>query len=189
MKTIEINYYTIKELKEINEVGYTNAHKKYMEHFEFAWVNEVTESLEKFLGLFNCQLTSWDADYKSVYYRQGDVSIYNEEEDDYDYYELNQIEGKMLTDYLLENCHEDVSNWEQCPLTGVCYDVDLLEPLHEFLTGEKYQDYTLHDLIELATYNLMKVVENEIYYLMSEKYFIEIATDNDWYFDINGNLE
>ena len=192
MKTVTINYYTIKELKELSQEGFNNAHSNYIhakQREQYNWTDEVTSSLEKFLELFNCSWYSWDADYSGVEYGEGEIVIYDEDTDEDIYYSLNELHGEMLKNYLQENHQDEISKWDNCPLTGIVFDNTLLEPFHKFLTGEDYQDYSLKDLIEKSCEDLMEDVQNDIEYQETEAYFIEECEAYDWHFDINGNQE
>ena len=191
--TTETTYYTIEELKEVNYSGYVKAHRDYQNDFQFHFTDEVNSSLEKFLDLFNCKLVSWTTNYYQVEYRQIQY-IYVDTEDidetyDEESYGIYELHGKALRKFLYQQCKNEMDKWDYCPLTGVCYDYTLLEPLHQFLTGEKYQDYTLQELIDLACRNLMIEVDSEIDSLMGEEYFIEHCQGNDYYFTIDGDLE
>ena len=189
MKTVIVNYYTIKELKEINAKGFKKAYNKYLETYEFLSNHEVTNSIEKFLGLFDCSWESWDCECGYVGYSEEQIWIYDENKDEEICYSLDEIKGKTLNNYLLECHHEEMSGWDNCPLTGIIYDIELLEPFRKFLTGEDYQDYSLKDLIDKGCEDLMKMVDREIENQRSEEYFIEECECNDLYFDINGNME
>lgn len=73
-------------------------------------------------------------------------------------------------------------------MTGYYLDITLLEPLHEYMTGEKYQDYTLRDLINLSMSNALNEVDADFEYQISFEAFEEDSHSNDYYY-INGNLE
>lgn len=51
--------------------------------------------------------------------------------------------------------------WDNCPLTGVCYDFPLIEPFIEFMNKPNEKE-TLSSLIDEAIRRLCKEVENEI---------------------------
>ena len=57
------------------------------------------------------------------------------------------------------------------------------------MTGEKYQDYTLRDLINLSMSNALNEVDADFEYQISFEAFEEDSLSNDYYYDINGNLE
>lgn len=63
-----------------------------------------------------------------------------------------------------------------CPLTGMCYDYDMLKPIYEFLEFkdiEKCKNTTFADLIEDCFYTIKKTIENEIEYRESDEGIIE----------------
>lgn len=195
MKTVEINYYTIEELKEISPAGYDKAYQDYCDFqysVGYAWGDWAIKSVEKFLDLFDCALI--DFVIGSVYhdhfkYADNYIYIWNEEEQCEDMLEIHEIDGEKLKEYLQSEHGATLEKWDECPLTGYCLDITLLEPLHEYMTGEKYQDYTLKDLIDLAMKNAIMDVDADFEYTLSYESFEENSRCNDYYYDINGNLE
>lgn len=195
MKTVTVNYYTIDELKEVNLKGYYNAFNQY-EKFQlengYNWHYEAIQSVEKFLALFDCQLTRFVIG--SVYgddfgYCDNYIYLWNDEEECDDELEIDELEGEKLKQYLELAHGKTLEKWDYCPLTGYCLDITLLEPLHQFMTGEKYQDSTLKDLIYLALHYAIEEVEADYEYQCGYEAFEEDSRCNDYYYDINGNLE
>lgn len=195
MKTVEINYYTIDELKEVSPTGYDNAFNEYEKtqfNLGYNWFDEAVQSVRKFLNLFDCTLA--DFVVGSVYndhfkYYDSYIYIWNEEEQCEDMLEIHEIDGEKLREYLQSEHKPTLEKWDECPLTGYCLDITLLEPLHEYMTGEKYQDYTLKDLIDLAMSNAIKEVDADFEYQCSYEEFEEDSHRNNYYYDIDGNLE
>lgn len=195
MKTVEINYYTIDELKEVSPTGYDNAFNEYEKtqfNLGYNWFDEAVQSVRKFLNLFDCTLAGFVVN--SVYnddfeYYDSYIYIWNEEEQCEDMLEIHEIDGEKLREYLQSEHGTTLENWDECPLTGYCFDITLLKPLHEYMTGEKYQDYTLKDLIDLAMSNAIKEVDADFEYQCGYEAFEENSRCNDYYYDINGNLE
>lgn len=195
MKTVEINYYTIEELKEVSPTGYENAYKNYYNHecdYGYAWFDSAIDSVKKFLSLFDCELCEFvmGSVYRDDYrYNDNYIYLWNDEEECDDELEIDELEGEKLKQYL-ELAHGiTLEKWDECPLTGYCLDITLLEPLHEYMTGEKYQDYTLKDLINLSMSNALNEVDADFEYQLGYDAFEENCDMNDYYFDINGNLE
>ena len=64
------------------------------------------------------------------------------------------------SDYKKCRCSR-ISRRRGCVLTGMCYDMDLLDPLYNFIDGKSiYNDW--YDLMEDCIRNLMRAVNNEI---------------------------
>lgn len=195
MKTVEINYYTIEELKQVSPAGYENAYKNYYNReceFGYAWADSAIDSVKKFLDLFDCELDDFvmGSVYRNDYrYTDNYIYLWNDEEECEDVLEIDEIEGEKLKEYLQTEHSCTLKKWDECPLTGYCLDFTLLEPLHEYMTGEKYQDYTLKDLIDLSMSNALNEVDADYEYQLGYDAFEENCDMNDYYFDINGNLE
>lgn len=73
-----------------------------------------------------------------------------------------------------------------CPLTGVCYDNDALDPLWDMMEGKHIKDgWTIADMIDACFESFFTAWEKDIAYTQSEEYF----RDNEmaeWY-DEDGN--
>lgn len=195
MKTKTISLYTIEELKEVNPQGYEHAfneYEKFNHEIGYNWWNEAIASVEKFLKMFDCDLTSFRLG--SVYsndfnYLEGYIYQWNEEEEIDEEIELDDMKGENLKNYLQSEHGEIFKNWDNCPLTGYCLDITLLEPFHEFMTGEEYQNYSLKELIDHAMQLAINEVNDDYEYQCGYEAFEENSIANDYYYDIDGNLE
>lgn len=197
MKTITTttNYYTIEELKEVNPQGYENAYDNYVEHeskYGYAWYNEAIASVETFLELFECKLINmtfgsvYQDDYK---YANNCLWLFNDKEEEHQYLDLYEIKGDLLKSYL-QNAHGNtIENYDECQLTGYCLDYTLLEPLHDYLNGGEHQECSLQDLIEMGLSNALNEIDGNYEYQLSYEAFEENSMANDYYYDIDGNLE
>ncbi len=76
---------------------------------------------------------------------------------------------------------------DNCPLTGVCYDYDILQPVIDCLHYKRFFE-TFDDLITACLDNFFAAWRNEIDYCNSFEYFAEIAEINDWEFTENGDF-
>lgn len=79
----------------------------------------------------------------------------------------------------------------ECVLTGYCYDLDLLQPIYDFIERYKllagyYSTITLNDLITSCFESLDKSLKNEEEYLYSEENINEYIDSNEVEFLING---
>ena len=76
-----------------------------------------------------------------------------------------------------------------CPLTGVCYDCDVLDPLFEYYYNwarPEYRDLTLRDVMERCYDSLFKSVQEEYEYSASDEAVREYLSDQDDYYYENG---
>ena len=74
----------------------------------------------------------------------------------------------------------------ECPLTGVCYDEDILHPIREFI--KKPDSRTLPDLLEEGFETLRKSVEKEVDYRHSDKGKEDEIEQNDYDFTEDGSM-
>ena len=79
----------------------------------------------------------------------------------------------------------------ECVLTGVCYDLDLLHPIYEFLEKYKenlnyYSTITFKELISNCFESLKKSLRNEVEFMDSDEYINEYIDSNEVEFLING---
>lgn len=76
-----------------------------------------------------------------------------------------------------------------CPLTGVCYDCDVLDPLFEYYYNwarPEYRDLTFRDVMERCYDSLFKSVQEEYEYSASDEAVREYLSDQDDYYYENG---
>lgn len=73
-----------------------------------------------------------------------------------------------------------------CPLTGVCYDDDILNPFYDFINNPDSR--TFEDLVNEGFDNLKRSIESECEYLSSAQAIIETIHANDYDFTEDGKL-
>lgn len=195
MKQVTINLYTAKELKDQFPKAFERAHAAYIEKESsyYAWTNEVTDTMTKFLKLFDCDFRSWDAfGYRNTRfdYSYGEIEV-EIENGEFEMYDLEEIKGSVLKRYFEQYFSEDdlkvFHNYGHCPLTGVCFDHEPLRIIHEYLKGNR-PDHSLADLIDEGLELLMDEVQDDVLYHESEDYFLEQADEQDYHFTKAGEL-
>lgn len=92
--------------------------------------------------------------------------------------------------------YSNIQKSKDCALTGVCYDMDILDEFYRFI--ENYREYpsadyqTFQDLIGYSFESLRISIKNEIEYRESDEYISEEIEandyDNDYRFTENGKL-
>lgn len=93
--------------------------------------------------------------------------------------------GKISISYysniLKDNC---------CVLTGVCYDMDILDPIYKFLEKRDFSNCTInfYRLINDCFEALERSIESEIDYLNSDEAIKETLISNDYEFTKNGHI-
>lgn len=78
--------------------------------------------------------------------------------------------------------------WEDCPLTGCCSDISILEPIAEYLNHKKgdygwkksdgtininWKRYTFQDLMEACAESIIKDIKSSSDYYLSDEYILE----------------
>jgi len=81
--------------------------------------------------------------------------------------------------------HSRITLTTNCPLTGVYYDLDILDPIYNFLDN-KDDETTFSDLLDECFSSLKKSVEGEIEARETDEYVIEEIEDNEMEFTANG---
>lgn len=76
---------------------------------------------------------------------------------------------------------------DNCPLTGICYDYDILRPVLDCLHYKRFFE-TFDDLITDCLNSFFRAWQNEIDYCNSFEYFAETAEINEWEFTENGDV-
>ena len=76
---------------------------------------------------------------------------------------------------------------DNCPLTGVCYDYDILKHVNNCLEYKEFFE-TFDDLITACLDSFFRAWRNEIEYCNSFEYFAETAAANDWEFTASGDF-
>ena len=167
MKTIEIQVYSFNEL---SEKAQEKAINKFIEDGYFDYIfDEAYETVEKFFALFPASIRS--IDFLEPY--RNDIRFDNifEQKELVDH--LNSIKSLVIGD---------------CPLTGMCYDMDILEPILEYYKDcTKYSD--LETLINACVINLCKSVSKEYYSNLTKEAIAETCEANDYYFTSDGKLQ
>lgn len=89
--------------------------------------------------------------------------------------------GKYFCSY-----HSAIQLEETCALTGVCYDMSLVEPFKLFM--DKPDGRSIHDLIYECVRNLVKDTESEITDRLSESGLIDFSECQEYVYDEFGTM-
>ena len=73
---------------------------------------------------------------------------------------------------------------EACPLTGVCYDDDLLESYKLYRSRE-----TRDSALNLALSKYIDLIHAEYEYSLTDEYLADLCEANDYWFTENGKLQ
>lgn len=193
MKTVKA--YLASELKKKFPEGFENAHNEWQkDHAEdLFWIPEIVESLKALFehsGVYLYDYSISEEGHRSYVKFNMDDSVF----------ELSRnraiawIENNLLNPLRIPFTGE--KRWSlskygsyyragmipPCPLTGVCYDEDLIESLlKDIKSGESLGD-SYRNLADKAS----QMIESEIQDQMSESYFVEHADANEYHFTKDG---
>ena len=162
MRTVEVKLYEFHELSD-------EAKQKALDQFrnrEYHY-DEIKDTMKKFAEVFDLTIKSWELGYG----RGTHISFSCHEEDEL-------INHKDLFSHMVEGV--PVKYWNQeaqdgsCPLTGVCWDCNVLDPLVNFMKDT--EDITYHELMQRCFDSLVEACSNDVLYHCGDeatKYFIE----------------
>ena len=205
MKTIEINLYSFEELSEdeqqiaINEVR-NSISTDYIDE-------EAMESFKRFASIFSIEWRCVDwSGYRIEYIVKLDSNILELKGQRlanyiWNNYKKDLYKGKYFslwskTDVsfkhhkkgfpVLKNRHSNILLDNCCPLTGVCYDDALLQPLFNFI--DKPYNIDFETLLSQCITSLCNYVSDEIEYRQSDEGVKEDIASNNYHFTIDGNI-
>ena len=183
------------------------------------WDGEWRDTLAALEKLFDVKCKNWSVDewrhnytlykyYSSAYSSlRLDEAAESDEDAEYGYLALrgNRAMGKCWTEwgsevtkgsYHYAGKHSRYSrvvfsglHSGTCPLTGVCYDNDALDPLWDMMEGKHIKDgWTIADMIDACFESFFSAWEKDIAYTQSEEYFRENEMA-EWYDEDGDEVE
>lgn len=215
MKTysVTVDSYSVTEL---SEKAQEKAHTDWLYKGSYFWEgDELRDTLDEFCRIFDVKLKHWE--YDSITYScRFDVKI-DEDQESLSGIRLATFVWNNYADFIRkgryfslwskvdknphwknENSHcprgklktrysKVMWSLDDCPLTGVRYDMDILDPVIKCLTYKKmYGSYS--DLIKACLDNFFKMAVKEYEYSGSLEAFIEMADANEYEYDENGGV-
>ena len=208
MKTITINLYKFSELSEEAKKTALDQYrnKQYDNQFYF---DEIINSVKKVIDLFNLKT---GREYTDLRHSHIDDDILNLSGVRLYKYILNNY-GKQLFTPKYIKCIDREVKWKaykckvntgadgnkytliyskqktdnSCVLTGVCYDMDILEPVYEFLK-KPTNDTNFEDLINEIEAAIQKTFDTTEEWLNSDEYIQEEIENNEYDFTEYGKI-
>jgi len=197
-------------IDELSEEAKEHAYNKWRNDDYYIWGDEVKATLNEFCRIFDIKMIDWSYDSCNYNYRfrvENDTLDNNESNlhgirlatyiwNNYakyiakgKYYSLwSKTEKSERNPNMgkLKNRHSKVmSEMDNCPLTGVCYDCDILEPIIDCLTYKRMFD-SYEDLIEQCLKDFFSACREECEWCESMEYFIDEAQANNYEYDVDG---
>ncbi len=193
MKTIEIEIYSASEMKEKSPEGFERALEKWRENVasDPAWIAEIADSFKSVFAAAGLRLTNWAiggcgtdctvAPFFGESLTGGRAWAWLE----------NNLLGKLRIPW------SGPGRWSvakygryyrpglvrPCPLTGVCFDDDLLDDLRDSIRA----GLTVKNAFEALADKAFGLIEHEIESQQTEEYFLETSESNGYEYTADGN--
>lgn len=208
MKEAKIKLYEFKELQEEIQDKIIEK-QQFRHDFADAYADDYESTLEAFEKLMGIKVKNWSVDSYTYDYRVQFTSITYYPDGYFHEVDGDEIKGKYLWRYIMNNVHDYIfprkqfysskagwnrekhrwnkqrlsrcihESWNDCVLTGVCYDCDILKPIADYLSKPYKEDYTLYDLVTDCLDNFFTAWKNEIEYCNSYEAVKEYLTEID----------
>lgn len=212
MKEAKIKLYKFEELSEESQkVVMDREREKIQEMANDAWDSEHRGTLEKFSEIFGIEVRNWEvSECNHNYWLCFPDDIYERD--------AKEVKGKYLLRFL-NSIYFDIRSrryysgrfrydengkahsasryskiiWKEmeCPLTGVCYDCDILEPIYKWHKNPDWNK-SLYDLVDDCLESFFKQWENEMEQTGSDEYvkqeLIESSSYENVLYFANGNV-
>lgn len=211
MKEAKIKLYRFDELEEKIQdsiIEKMQCNNDFAEVYYSDWEGTL-EEFEKLMGIKvkNWEVSGCGYNYRVQFHRYTYIPDGYMHEIDGD-----DIKGKHLWRWIMENVWDDINprkvyhtkewdrvksdwakkrtsrilrqSWKDCPLTGMCYDYDILEPIAEYISKPYEEDYTLDDLVHDCLDSFFSAWQKEIEWCNSYEGVKEWLTeydDNEYY--------
>lgn len=225
MRTVTPKPFNVYEFDELSDEAKQKAIKGQRDfemEIENPWADEWRDTLHKIEELFDIEVDFDSYNRHSISWRKWWNKDYGEE--------ALALTGNRAISFLWNNYGRDIykgkyyschDRWENgkchyvsrrskctlvsgdCPLTGVCYDNDALDPLWNFLEGKspdekpmviqhqfkyRFENCTVKDIIEDCVDSLCDAWEREEEYRISDEGLIESIKSNDYEYYDDGTL-
>ena len=204
MKTITTVLYTFDEL---SEKAQRKAWEKSSFDFSEDYAAEFRETLAAFEKFFDIKVTHYDVGSMMFkpsfdYVTAGDAT----DAPSGDPIRLAKFVWNNYADYILKGKYYSTGgkwidgeyhykkryskasfSFFACPLTGVCWDCDILQPVIDCLRYKRFYN-SYDELIHACLSAFFAAWDSVIEYSCSFEYFADAADANEWYFTENGDF-
>lgn len=85
------------------------------------------------------------------------------------------------------SAYSNIQETKECNLTGVCYDMDFLDPIYKFIAAPD-KSTNFDEIINDCFDSLRKSIENEIEAMQEDEYIKEEIDANDYEFTADGKI-
>lgn len=216
MKSINVDVFTFDELSDDVKAKMVedNRYEFQADDMYMDWGDMWSPTIEKFEKLFNVDLGindryGWRYNVtfnEEYFFDNGEFDGDTDCNGEYSI-RMDELSGEKLRNYIdtiFSECMKSKTffgknygkrrrsrifkEWEDCPLTGCCSDISILEPIAEYLNHKKggygwrnddgainksWKYYTFKDLMEACADSIIKEIESSSDYYLSDGYILE----------------
>ena len=203
MKTIEIKLYEFSELSEDAKQNAINEYKN-SDHEDQFYFDEIIQSAKKVIEIFGFEFGREYSTIKTMNIDDDVLSLSGLRLQKYIYnnfyhelftpkiYSLWSKKEKSFKHHkdgfpVLKRRHSRIFKTNDCVLTGVCYDMDILKPVYDFLENP-CKNTTFEDLIKSIEHSIDNCFYNTEKWINSDEFIIDHFEANDYEFKVNGEI-
>ena len=223
MKSINVDVFTFDELSDEVKAKLVeeNRYEFQGDAVYMDWKDMWAPTIKKFDELFNVDL-GIDSRYgwryrvtfnEEYFFDNGEVSDFPDCNGQYSI-RMDELSGEKLRNYIdtqFSSCMKRKTffgknygkrrisrifkEWDNCPLTGCCSDISILEPIAEYLNhkqgdygwkkadgiiNKSWKYYTVKDLMEACADSIIKAIEGSEDYYESDEYVLEELSNRSY---------
>ena len=223
MKSINVDVFTFDELSDEVKAKMVedNRYEFQADAMYMDWKDMWSPTIEKFEKLFNVDI-GIDSRYgwryrvtfnEEYFFDNGEVSDFPDCNGQYSI-RMDELSGEKLRNYIdtiFSECMKSKTffgknygkrrisrifkEWDNCPLTGCCSDISILEPIAEYLNhkqgdygwkkadgiiNKSWKYYTFKDLMEACADSIIKAIEGSEDYYESDEYVLEELSNRSY---------
>ncbi len=223
MKSINVDVFTFDELSDEVKAKLVeeNRYEFQGDAVYMDWKDVWAPTIKKFEELFNVDL-GIDSRYgwryrvtfnEEYFFDNGEVSDFPDCNGQYSI-RMDELSGEKLRNYIdtqFSSCMKRKTffgknygkrrisrifkEWDNCPLTGCCSDISILEPIAEYLNhkqgdygwkkadgtiNKSWKYYTFKDLMEACADSIIKAIEGSEDYYESDEYVLEELSNRSY---------
>lgn len=223
MKSINVDVFTFDELSDEVKAKLVeeNRYEFQGDAVYMDWKDMWAPTIKKFEELFNVDL-GIDSRYgwryrvtfnEEYFFDNGEVSDFPDCNGQYSI-RMDELSGEKLRNYIdtqFSSCMKRKTffgknygkrrisrifkEWDNCPLTGCCSDISILEPIAEYLNhkqgdygwkkadgtiNKSWKYYTFKDLMEACADSIIKAIEGSEDYYESDEYVLDELSNRSY---------
>lgn len=204
MREVSVTY-KLYRFEELSESAKEKALADYVRTCDYPWSGELRDTLKAFCEMVGIDVDRWSYDAWS--HDSGSINWHDWSD------ECFALSGDRARSYFWNNYGRCIFKaktiWPRggisvntksrksrlsvscdCPFTGVCFDMDILDPMVKFMTcQDRRMDVTVEQIIRDCVESLFESAETDCRHCESMEYFADMCLGNDWEFREDGTIE